>query len=87
MRFKRLETVSLLSTGILMEVSPVCLLFLPLLYYFKYIDAKLHIINERYEKIVENYLKKAFTMLVNAFLMITMISICYFKTTFLPLMM
>ena len=23
-------------------------------------------------------------MLVNAFLMITMISICYFKTTFLP---
>ena len=24
MRFKRLETVSLLSTGILMEVSPVC---------------------------------------------------------------
>ena len=47
----------------------------------------LHIINERYEKIVENYLKKAFTMLVNAFLMITMISICYFKTTFLPLMM
>ena len=24
-------------------------------------------------------------MLVNAFLMITMISICYFKTTFLPL--
>ena len=57
MRFKRLETVSLLSTGILMEVSPVCLLFLPLLYYFKYIDAKLHIINERYEEIVENYLK------------------------------
>ena len=41
-------------TGILMEVSPVCLLFLPLLYYFKYIDAKLHIINERYEEIVEN---------------------------------
>ena len=34
-----------------------------------------------------NYLKMAFTMLVNAFLMITMISICYFKTTFLPLMM
>ena len=33
-------------------------MFLPLLYYFKYIDAKLHIINERYEKIVENYLKK-----------------------------
>jgi len=28
-----------------------------LLYYFKYIDAKLHIINERYEEIVENYLK------------------------------
>ena len=26
-------------------------------------------------------------MLVNAFLMITMISICYFKTAFLPLMM
>ena len=37
--------------------SAVCLLFLPLLYYFKYIDAKLHIINERYEEIVENYLK------------------------------
>lgn len=54
MRFKRLETVSLLSTGILMEVLPVCLLFLPLLYYFKYIDAKLHIINERYKEIVEN---------------------------------
>ena len=51
------------------------------------LDTKLHIINERYEKIVENYLKKAFTMLVNAFLMITMITICYFKTTFLPLMM
>ena len=51
------------------------------------LDTKLHIINERYEKIVENYLKKAFTMLVNAFLMITMISICYFKTAFLPLMM
>lgn len=46
MRFKRLETVSLLSTGILMDVSPVCLLFLPLLYYFKYIDAKLHIIKD-----------------------------------------
>lgn len=35
-----------------------CLLIvLPLLYYFKYIDAKLHIINERYKEIVENYLK------------------------------
>ena len=132
MRFRRLETVSLLSTGILMEVSPVCSSFstmestswavasgdfkvsakperkdipratksfgslerleidslfedefvccwmetsssfswwsswcccrfdqlsayssLPLLYYFKYIDAKLHIINERCKKIVE----------------------------------
>ena len=59
MRFKRLETVSLLSIGILMEVSPVCLLFfaIVMLLYLKRLnifDAKLHIINERYEEIVGN---------------------------------
>ena len=34
------------------QLSAYC--SLPLLYYFKYIDAKLHIINERCKKIVEN---------------------------------